>query len=153
MLIRLERHLNVNMTWKLYDIILQYKEMFFETYIRYDLYCKDILYIFSAQRKICFKHIPDITYTLKIYDIVIQYKEIILLKRIPHIAYTWKIYIWYNCSTQRKVCLKHIPYITFMSYYMSYIYDIFAMYITYTLKIYDIVIQYKEFFFWKIYHI
>ena len=49
--------------------------MFFETYIRYDLYCKDILYNFSAQRKICLKHIPDITYTLKIYVIVIQYKE------------------------------------------------------------------------------
>ena len=67
------------MAWKLYDIILQYKEMFFETFIRYDLYCKDILYNFSAQRKICLKHIPDITYTLKIYDIVIQYKEVFFL--------------------------------------------------------------------------
>ena len=47
-----------------------------DTYIRYDLYCEDILNNFSAQRKICLKHIPDITYTLKIYDIVIQYKEI-----------------------------------------------------------------------------
>ena len=66
--------------------------MFFERYIRYDLYCKDILYNFSAQRKICLKHIPDITYTLKIYDIVIQYKEFFFLKNIPHIAYTLKIY-------------------------------------------------------------
>ena len=65
--------------------------MFFETYIRYDLYCKDILYNFSAQRKICLKHIPDITCTLKIYDIVIQYKDF-FLKHIPHIAYTLKIY-------------------------------------------------------------
>ena len=53
--------------------------------------CKDILYNFSVQRKICLKHIPDITYTLKIYDIVIQYKEF-FLKHIPHIAYTLKIY-------------------------------------------------------------
>ena len=35
----------------------------------------------------------------------------------------------YNFSAQRKIFLKHIPDIT------------------YTLKIYDIVIQYKEFFF------
>ena len=70
------------MTSKLYDIIVQYKETFFEMYIRYHLYFKDILYNFSAQRKICLKHIPDITYTLKIYDTVIQYKEI-FLKHIP----------------------------------------------------------------------
>ena len=44
------------------------KKWFFETYIRYELYCKDILYNFLTQRKICLKHIPDITYTLKIYD-------------------------------------------------------------------------------------
>ena len=62
------------------------KKCFFETYIRYDLYCKDILYNFSAQRKICLKHIPDITYTLKIYDIVIKYKENFFFKHIPHIA-------------------------------------------------------------------
>ena len=68
------------------------KKCFFEMYIRYDLYCKDILYNFLAQRKICFKHILDITYTLKIYDIVIQYKEIFSLKHIPLIAYTLKIY-------------------------------------------------------------
>ena len=97
MLIRLKRHLNVNVTWKLYDIILQYKEMFFfETYTTYSLYFKDIWYNCSTQRKVCLKHIPDITftlniydifamyitYTLKIYDIVIQYKEILF----------WKIY-------------------------------------------------------------
>ena len=65
--------------------------MFFETYIRYDLYSKDISYNFSAQRKICLKYMQDITYTLKIYDTVIQYKEF-FLKHIPHIAYTLKIY-------------------------------------------------------------
>ena len=112
------------------------KKCFFETYIRYDLYCKDILYNFSAQRKVSLKHIPDITftlniydifamyitYTLKIYDIVIQYKEIIF-----ETYTTYSLYfkdIWYNCSKQRKVCLKHIPDITFT---LS-IYDIFAMY-------------------------
>ena len=38
---------------------------------------------------------------------------------------------------------------TSYNFYFEYIHDIFAMYITYTLKIYDIVIQYKEFFFEK----
>ena len=33
------------------------------------------------------------------------------------------------------------------NFYFEYIHDIFAIYITYTLKIYDIVIQYKEIFF------
>ena len=73
MLIRLKRHLNVNMTWKLYDIILQYKEKFFETYIRYDLYFKDIWYNCSAQRKARLKHIPDIAFALNIYDIFALY--------------------------------------------------------------------------------
>ena len=95
------------MSWKLYDIVLQYKEIFFETYIRYDLFCKDILYYFSAQRKILIetytrynlyfkdiwhsysvqrnlflKHIPHIAYTLKIYDIIVQNKE----------KFIWNIY-------------------------------------------------------------
>ena len=80
------------MTWKLYDIILQYKEMFFERYIRYDLYCKDILYNFSAQRKICLKHIQDITYTLKIYDIVIQYKEFFFFEKYTTYSLYFKEY-------------------------------------------------------------
>ena len=63
------------MTWKLYDIIIQSKEKFFETYIRYDLYFKDILYNFSGQKNLFETYIPNITYTLKIYDIVLQYKE------------------------------------------------------------------------------
>ena len=64
---------------------------FFETYIRYHLYFKDILYNFSAQRKICLKHISDITYTLKIYYIVLHYKDF-FFKHIPVVAYTLKIY-------------------------------------------------------------
>ena len=38
-------------TLKIYDIVIQYKEMVF------------------------FKHIPHIAYTLKIYDIIVQNKE------------------------------------------------------------------------------
>ena len=99
MLMRLKRHLNVNMTWKLYDIILQYKEnFFFETYIRYDLYFKDILHSYSVQR-IFLKHIPHIAYTLKIYDIILQHKE----------KFVWNIYIsamytrWNIYTNQMKV--------------------------------------------------
>ena len=45
----------------------------FETYIRYNLYFKDIWYNSSAQRKVCLKHIPDIAYTLNMYDIFEMY--------------------------------------------------------------------------------
>ena len=49
------------------------KKSFFETYIRYNLYFKDIWYNFSAWRKVCLKHIPDIAYTLNMYDIFEMY--------------------------------------------------------------------------------
>ena len=58
------------------------------------------------------------TYTLNIYYIVLHYKEF-FFKHIPDVAY-----IWWNCSAQRKVCLKHIPDITFT----LNIHDMFAMY-------------------------
>ena len=89
-------HLNVNITWNLYDIIVQYKEKFFETYIRYHLYFKDILYNFSAQWKICLKHIPDITYTLKIYNMVLQYKEFCFQTYTRYSLYFKDI--WYNSA-------------------------------------------------------
>ena len=63
-----------------------------------------------------------ITYSLKIYDIVIQYKEIFFEKYTTYNLYFKDIR--YNCSTQGKVCLKHIPDITFT----LNIYDIFSLY-------------------------
>ena len=53
-------------TLQIYDIIVQHKEKFVETYTRYNFYFEYIHDIFAIY----------ITYTLKIYDIVIQYKEI-----------------------------------------------------------------------------
>ena len=60
----------------------------------------------SVLKKVCLKHIPDITYTLNIHDIVIQYKEKVFETYIRYNLYFKDI--WYNSSAQRKVCLKHI---------------------------------------------
>ena len=111
-------YLNINMTWKLYDIIVQYKEkFFFETYIRYHLYFKNILHSSSLQRNF------SQTYTR--YSL--YFKD-----------------IWYNCSAQRKVCLKHIPDITFT----LNIYDIFAMYTRW--NIYTNQMKVKNYTSWNI---
>ena len=82
-----------------------------------------MLYNFSVQRKICLKHIPDITYTFKIYNIVIHNKEF-FFEAYTRYSLCFKD-ILYNFSAERKVCLQHIPDITFS----LNIYDIFAIYI------------------------
>ena len=114
------------------------------------------MYNFSAQRKICLKHVPDITFTLniydifamyityalKIYDIVIQYKEIIFETYARYSLYFKDI--WYNCSKQRNDCLKHIPDITFA----LNIHDIFAMYARW--NIYTNQMKVKNYTSWNI---
>ena len=63
-------------TLKIYDIVIQYKEFFLETYATYSLYFKDIWYNCSTQSvclQVCLQHIPDITFTLNIYDIFAMY--------------------------------------------------------------------------------
>ena len=53
--------------------VIQYKEIFSETYTTYSLYFKDIWYNCSTKKKVCLKHIPGITFTLNIYDIFALY--------------------------------------------------------------------------------
>ena len=64
---------DITYTLNIDDIVIYYKEFFFETYTRYSLCFKDILYNFLAPGKVCLKHIPDITFTLNIYDIFALY--------------------------------------------------------------------------------